>query len=278
MVKINLTNQQKKYLMFYTNYQGKISAAAFAHHFACSRANSNKILDRMVKVGVFYKVDAKYHLTALGEQLAHKINEEHHKLATVIGALCGKCKPCSESYANDIISLDNSELTNSFVAKYRFISQLTKQRETVDYQTLKSWLGKGEFTLNYHIFKQTVDKEDNVIASSMANDAFASPAILSIDDEAQIILQTKKITKSHQGFLKNACIHECEYTLDGKRHTMRLKDRRLILPLRAVHTWHYLGQGILVASIWLNHKVSISIASHTKQANYYFVLNLFGIE
>ena len=84
MINLNITKIQIEYLLFIKNNEGKKTITEASLFFNCSRANSKKILDKMILTGILYKEDNEYKLTKIGCDLSKFYNENLEKNLFVV--------------------------------------------------------------------------------------------------------------------------------------------------------------------------------------------------
>ncbi len=274
MSNIELTNQQKRYLLLYLDEPTARTISSFADRFECSRANSKKILDRMVKMGLFYKVQNDYCLTDFGQRISSELARQRNDVALVLFYLFGQTKVRGRQCANEIMRLANDELKQLFLNKSTMLSRLPQAGQMLSHKELAEILGRGKYEVLFHIYKHSNSDGEIVLKSSMANNAYQNRATLDIGDESFLVVYPQSIKRAHGGYFKKGVARELGYQIDGSMHWLKIIDGAFQIPLHVLHTWQYLGSTIFCTNIQLMNRASIGFVNHTNKAYFMFVLNI----
>ncbi len=277
MEELKLTDQQKKYLLYLEDFTVKNTISDCSKYFECSRTNSKKILDKMVKIGLLYKDDNNYILTSVGKSVSKKLRISRDAVSNSFKSIFFIDKVRSDSYANFIIGSE-SEVAQFLIRKAKRFKKAFIKNKTLNYKDLQKNLGHGNFPVSFVIYKnETGDKNSN-IGFSMANKAYQDKAYIEIDEESAFVnFYSKALEKKHQGYFKKGVLQEMFYKVDGKEYRVVSKDSVLKVPLHVFDTWQSFGNGIFCSNIWIKHKVSIGLVNHSKKSNYLIILNLAEI-
>ncbi len=274
MEDLTLTDQQKHYLLYLEDFADKNTISDLSKHFECSRTNSKKILDKMVKIGILYKEDSQYLLTSFGREFSKELNSGRDDISKFINSIFFLDKRTANQYANWLM-VSKSELASFLVEKSRKFRKSPLKKKTLDYTEIKNILGDGKFPLSFVIYKNESGEKNSNIAFSMANKAYKERAFIEIDkNDCFVSFHSKALEKKHQGYFKKGILQELYYNLDGKEHIIISKNSEARVPLEVFSKWQCFGNGIFCSNIWIKHKVSIGLITHSRKSNYLVILNL----
>ncbi len=273
---LKLTEQQKKYLLYFRDFDEMNSISDFSKYFDCSRTNSKKILDRMLKLGLFYKDENKYILTSFGETLANRIHDSRDDIKMLLESVFFLNEEEARTYANLMVGIENdfSQFLRNKSSRYQ--AALNKGSD-ISYLDIKKILGEGKFPVSFVIYKNESSDKESMINFSMANKAYEDRAYLEITEESFVSLHSKAIEKKHKGYFKKGVVQELYYKKEDKEYKVLSKDSVVSIPLDVFHTWKNFGNGIFCSNIWIKHKVSIGFVNHSRKSNYLILLNLAEI-
>lgn len=274
MIDLYLTSIQKKYLFHFVNLDVEPTISNFAEYFECSRINSKKILDRMVKIGVLYKNENNYELTEIGSSIAENIHSSTKSTSKLLSSVFNISEEESLRISSSLLEQRDMDLLEFFNKKFQRFKNLPKPKQTVNYRELEDILGEGEYKLSFSIYKHSADSKQSSIPLSMAGYAFEEFAKIVISEKSHIVFFTKSLRQSQKGYIKRGDIKELCYVNEDKEHSVSAKNGEIHIPLDIFDTWMYLGAGFFCSNVWFKSKVTISMSSHTQKSNYLLFINL----
>ena len=242
--------------------------------FNCSRANSKKILDKMILTGILYKEDNEYKLTKIGCDLSKFYNENLEKNLFVVQKFLNIDDNLARSISLEILSKRLIPYQEAMEKRYKsmILAKDIQGREKV--QDISEYLDEGRHKINFSIKKFSEDSKNSFVDNSMALMGFDDHAYLIIGEESYIELSTKTIKKAHHGYFKKAIATKLFYFDDGEEIEINSKDRIFKIPLDLIDYWSTSDGIILEASLILKIKSQMGITIHAKKANFLFIVNL----
>lgn len=274
MINLNITKIQIEYLLFIKNYEGRKTITEASLFFNCSRANSKKILDKMILTGILYKEDNEYKLTKIGCDLSKFYNENLEKNLFVVQKFLDIDDDLARSISLEILSKRLIPYQEAMEKRYKsmILAKDIQGRERV--QDISEYLEEGRHKINFSIKKIDEERKRSFVDNSMALMGFDDHAYLIIGEESYIELSTKTIKKAHHGYFKKAIATKLFYFDDGEEIEIDSKDRIFKIPLDLIDYWSTSDGIILEASLILKIKSQMGITIHSKKANFLFIVNL----
>ena len=274
MINLNITKIQIEYLLFIKNYEGRKTITEASLYFNCSRANSKKILDKMILTGILYKEDNEYKMTKIGHDLSEFYNENLEKNLFVVQKFLDIDYDLAKSISLEMLSKRLIPYQEALEKRYKsmILAKDIQGREKV--QDISKYLEKGRHRINFTIKKIDEERKKSFVENSMALMGFDDQAYLIIDEEPYIELSTKTIKKAHHGYFKKAIATKLFYFDDGEEIEINSKDRIFKIPLDLIDYWSTSDGIILEASLILKIKSQMGITIHAKKANFLFIVNL----
>ncbi len=273
MEKFDLTEQQKKYLLHFGDVKKRMGISDFSKDFSCSRQNSKKILDRMVKLGLLYKEENDYLLSSIAESVAKEIYDDRNSVRDFLINVFNEDEELATMHAN-ALSISNKEFTNFFINKTKIFDKLPRLKTPMSYKSFEELVGEGKYKISFIIYKKYSAEKQSAIQLSMANKAYENHAELIVSDESIVKLQSKSLKENHKGFFKQGVVKELIYKENGKDCAVPVEDSYLKIPLKVFKIWEYLGNGIFCSSACLKNSASVGFVSHNHESNYFLVLNV----
>lgn len=274
MTELRLTEQQQNYLLCFTEEHPSRTINDLSQVFNCSRPNAKKMLDRMVKAGILYKLKNDYFVTEIGEVIKRKLEDKKELISFTIQEIFGIESDQAMKFSEELIGDEDNGIGRFLSKKTKMFQFLPESSQTVSEDFLLRILDHGSYPVQLTVYQQDIDEEDAVIGKSMANRALDQKVELVISDSPHIVFKTLSLRKEHKGYIKQGLLKELIYQRDGKSHTIAFKDRRAEIPLNVFGDWTYLGGGILVSYTWFRSYAAINFSGHRGVANYLLVLNL----
>lgn len=278
MIDIDLTNQQRQYLLYLSECDNEETLTSVARHFNCSKVNSKKILDRMVKIGVIYKEDNHIILTDLGAQIATSQRETRDEIALVLEqGLSIESNNARELATTMLIEESRGLRTHLLdVARY-FVKLGDRQKGSLTGAEVASILGKGEFKTYFVIFQEERQDEDSFTPLSMAMRGFYEDAIIKIDEDlaGKLLLKPRPVMHVHEGVSHSGKPKIVAYRENGKEYTVPVGEV-CALPFGLFKNWYYTGGGMLQSCLWLDMIPTVNI-EHKHMAKFVFTINLFNL-
>lgn len=274
MINLNITKIQIEYLLFIKNYEGRKTITEASLYFNCSRANSKKILDKMILTGILYKEDNEYKMTKIGCDLSEFYNENLEKNLFVVQKFLDIDYDLAKSISLEMLSKRLIPYQEALEKRYKsmILAKDIQGREKV--QDISQYLEKGRHKINFTIKKIDEERKRSFVENSMALMGFDDQAYLIIDEEPYIELSTKTIKKAHHGYFKKAIATKLFYFDDGEEIEINSKDRIFKIPLDLIDYWSTSDGIILEASLILKIKSQMGITIHAKKADFVFMVNL----
>lgn len=276
MTSLKLTEQQKKYLLCLEDLKGRSTISDFSKYFNCSRTNSKKILDRMLKAGLFYKEDNKYMLTEVGKSLSSEIYRERNAVKDFISMSLFVDEKESRVYSFSLMASE-SEFSDFIVQKASKLSKIPLEKKLWKYTELEELLGEGTYPISFVIYKREGGEDEANIGLSMANRGYEDRAYLEIGENSYVVFKSKILESTHRGYLKKGIIQELFYQEKGKEKKVSSVDSLVKVPLSVFTQWQGFGNGIFCSNSVMKSKVSIGFINHSKSSNYLVILNLLEI-
>lgn len=267
MINLNITKIQIEYLLFIKNNEGRKTITEASLFFNCSRANSKKILDKMILTGILYKEDNEYKLTKIGCDLSKFYNENLEKNLFVVQKFLDIDDDLARSISLEMLSKRLIPYQEALEKRYKsmVLAKDIQGRESLE---------KGRHAINFSIKKIEEERKRSFVDNSMALMGFDDHAYLTIGEESYIELSTKTIKKAHHGYFKKAIATKLFYFDDGEEIEIDSKDRIFKIPLDLIDYWSTSDGIILEASLILKIKSQMGITIHSKKANFLFIVNL----
>lgn len=279
MIEIDLTNQQRQYLLYLFEQDNKETLTSIAKHFNCSKVNSKKILDRMVKIGVIYKEEHRILLTDLGARIASSQCETRDELALVLEEGLSIERTNARELANTMLIEESRGLRNRLLEVARYFVKLGGERQGASLTSAEvaSILGAGEFKTYFVIFQEERQNEDSFTPLSMAMRGFYEDAVIAIDDslEGRLILKPRPVSRVHEGVSHKGRPKIVAYREEGKEYTVPVGEV-CALPFSLFKNWYYTGGGMLQSCLWLDMIPTVNI-EHKHTAKFVFTINLFNL-
>lgn len=276
MTSLKLTEQQKKYLLCLEDLKGRSTISDFSKYFNCSRTNSKKILDRMLKAGLFYKEDNKYLLTEVGKSLSAEIYRERNAVKDFISMSLFVDEEESRLYSDSLMASE-SEFSDFIVQKACKLSKIPLEKKLWKYTELEELLGDGTYPISFVIYKREGGEDESNIGLSMANRGYEDRAYLEIGETSYVVFKSKILERTHRGYLKKGIIQELFYLEKGKEKKVSSVDSLVKVPLSVFAQWQGFGNGIFCSNSVMKSKVTIGFINHSKASDYLVILNLLEI-
>lgn len=279
MIEIDLTNQQRQYLLFLSEQDNKETLTSIAKHFNCSKVNSKKILDRMVKIGVIYKEDKRIILTDLGAHIANSQRETRDEIALVLEEGLSIERNNARDLANTMLIEESRGLRNRLLEVARYFVKLGGERQgaSLKGEEVVGILGKGEFKAYFVIFQEERHDDDSFTPLSMAMRGFYEDAVIAIDEalSGKLLLKARPLSKVYEGVAHYGKPKIVTYRDEGKEYSVPVGET-CALPFNLFKNWYYTGGGMLQSCLWLDMIPTISI-EHKHTAKFVFTINLFNL-
>lgn len=274
MTELRLTEQQQNYLLCFTEEHPSRTINDLSQIFNCSRPNAKKMLDRMVKAGILYKLKNDYFVTEIGEVIKRKLEDKKELISFTIQEIFGIESDRAKKFSEELIGDEDNAIGRFLSKKTKLFQFLPEPSQTVSEDFLLRILDRGTYPLYLTVYQQRVKEREAAIAKSMANSVFDHRAELVIDDAPHVVFKTQTLRKEHKGYIKQGLLKELIYQRGGESHSIAFKDRRAEIPLSVFGEWTYLGGGILASYTWFRSLAAIKFSGHRGEANYLLVLNL----
>lgn len=278
MIDIELTNQQRQYLLYLSEKDNTETLTTIAKHFNCSKVNSKKILDRMVKIGVIYKEDNKMILTDLGARIANDQRTARDEIALVLEeGLSIEAKKAIE-LANTMFIEESRGMRNNLLLVAKHFSKLgRRQGAKLSAEEMANILGEGQFKAYFVVFREEKCDSASFTPLSMAMGGFYEEATIKIDKDHKgtLSLRAKVMTQKHGDVDYSNKTQVVVYRDGINEHTVPVGDA-CTLPFDLFKYWYYTGGGMLQSCLWLEMITSINI-EHRHVAKFVFTINLFNL-
>ncbi len=275
MNEVKLTSQQKKYLLYLMESDAKNSISKFSRRFDCSRVNSKKILDKMLKLGVLYKEDNKYYVTSYGRKLGADMYENSQRVTRLIENVFFIEHEYAKEYSERFCTELEGDFSKQLKRKAKAYARLPEEKICLTSLELVDIIfEKGSYPISFVAYKHHPEDDESAIDISMANLAFEDKAVLEIGDENVIVLKAKSLIQKQDGYIKEGNLMSFTAFIDGKEKKLTIRNSHIRIPLSVFSTWMHLGGGIFTSNIWFKSSVSIGIKNHYQKSNYLFVVNL----
>lgn len=274
MMNFNITKIQIEYLLFIRNYEGRKTITEASYFFKCSRANSKKILDKMILTGMLYKEDNDYKLTKIGCELSEFYNANLEKNLFIMQKFLDIDDDLAKSISLEILSKRLLPYQEALDKRYKslILSKDIQAREKI--YDISQYLEKGRHKINFTIKKIDEERKRSFVENSMALMGFNDFAYLVMGEEPYIELYTRTIERAHHGYLKKAIATKLFYFDQGEEIEIDSKDKIFKIPLDLIDYWSTSDGIILEASLILKIKSQMGITNHAKKANFIFIVNL----
>ncbi len=275
MTDIVLTSQQKKYLLYLMESDDNNTIVKFSKKFNCSRVNSKKILDKMLKLGVLYKDEKKYRITSFGKNLGLEMYESNEKVSAFLQHIFYTERDIAREYSERMCTELDVDFTKHLKRKADILSRIPDGKNIFTHDEMIEIIGEtGDFPIGFVIYKHEAEEDTSNIGFSMANMAFESVGSISIGEENMIILYTKSLTRAQDGYIKEGNLMSFTYMHEGVENNVTIKNSSISLPIEIFSTWMYVGSGIFTSSAWLRSNVSVGINKHLQRSNYTLLLDI----
>lgn len=272
MIDFKLTKVQIEYLLFLFENENLRTITSTSLYFNCSKANSKKILDRMVSLGVLYKIDNGYSLTKIGEALANNYYQRKKDILLILERIFHAKEKRVENFTLDIINKDIEGFYEAIRKKANIIRNIESLDNKISKDDFIKVFGRGKFGVNFCIYK--IDDTSSFMKKSMANKGFESDSYITIDDEAYISLKTDMIERISKGFLKKGIAVKLFYHKNNKEYEIIAKDREFKIPLDIIDYWNNVNMQTLQAGLVFTIKAQIGMIHHVKKALFLFSVNI----
>ena len=278
MLDLELTNQQRQYLLYLIETDKKETLTTVAKHFACSKVNSKKILDRMIKIGIIYKENNRIILTDIGYQLAAHQRETRDEIALVLEeGLSIDVIKAKELAATMLVEESTGIRLHLLDVAKHFRKLGSCQGAKISSEDMINILGKGKFKVYFAIFQEECHKEHSSNPLSMAMRGFHEDALIEVSEDfkATLSLRSRPLDKEHHGVKFTGKPKIVAYRIEGKEICVPVGET-CILPFELFQAWYYTGGGMLQSCVCLDMIPNIDIA-HKHIAKFVFTINLFSL-
>lgn len=263
MGKFEITDIQRLYLLYLYNNSDKNNITSVARQFNCTKPNSKKILDNMVKEGYLYKDNLDYQLTKIGKNVAEDLEKERKgvKVFLETGLNLSEKESLKNSYKFLDSELDN--IRNLILMKSNLLNRFGTNVD-IKHSKINEKLGQGEYQGSLFIQKLNKNIENSYIEPSMAMLGFERNVRLLIGNKSYVELESKSVSKTIQGFVKRGIVVELYYIENGVEKLVERNDKKFLIPLEVFKTWQILDRKILYSSAYIKTNSKISFAGNHK--------------
>lgn len=263
MGKFEITDIQRLYLLYLYNNSDKNNITSVARQFNCTKPNSKKILDNMVKEGYLYKDNLDYQLTKIGKNVAEDLEKERKgvKVFLETGLNLSEKESLKNSYKFLDSELDN--IRNLILMKSNLLNRFGTNVD-IKHSKINEKLGQGEYQGSLFIQKLNKNIENSYIEPSMAMLGFERNVRLLIGNKSYVELESKSVSKTIQGFVKRGIVVELYYIENGVEKLVKRNDKKFLIPLEVFKTWQILDRKILYSSAYIKTNSKISFAGNHK--------------
>lgn len=279
MLDINITNQQKQYLLHLLEAIQEQNLTSLSEHFQCSKVNSKKIIDRMVRIGMVYKDKNNIFLTDLGRRIAEEHRDARNDMAVVLHEGLGIDTEAARELANTMLVEESKGMRSRLLTMAHYFVQVERrQGDSLSSDEVARILGSGVAKAYFVVFQDETEQEDNAfVPLSMAQRGFYEDVLITIDESGKgnIALRCKPIEEKMGGTVHRGKPKLVLYKQNGKEMVVPVGDV-CRLPFDLIHTWYYTGGGILQACLELCVVPNINI-EHRHFAKFVFTINLFNL-
>lgn len=263
MGKFEITDIQRLYLLYLYNNSDKNNITSVARQFNCTKPNSKKILDNMVKEGYLYKDNLDYQLTKIGKNVAEDLEKERKGVKVFLET--GLNLSEKESLKNSYKFLDSEldTIRNLILMKSNLLNRFGTNVD-IKHSKINEKLGQGEYQGSLFIQKLNKNIENSYIEPSMAMLGFERNVRLLIGNKSYVELESKSVSKTIQGFVKRGIVVELYYIENGVEKLVKRNDKKFLIPLEVFKTWQILDRKILYSSAYIKTNSKISFAGNHK--------------
>lgn len=274
MLDLNITKVQIEYLLFIRNYNGKKNITEASYYFNCSKVNSKKILDRMIKIGILYKENNEYKLTKVGIELSDSYNENLDKNLFVLHKFLDLDKAIARDLSIEILSKQFEKLQEAVDRRYNFLSYSKKLKGKTKITKLSEMLDEGVYEISFNIKKAENNSDKSFVDDSMAINGFESYGNIVIGEKSYIELFAKAINKAQDGYNRKGIATKLYYFKNNEEFEIESKEKTFRIPLDIIDYWSTSDGIILESSIILTIKSQLGMKNHVRKANFIFFINL----
>ena len=278
MLDIELTNQQRQYLLYLSEKENTETLTSIAKHFNCSKVNSKKILDRMVKIGIIYKENNRMILTDLGSKIANSQLTARDEIALVLEEGLSIEKNKAIELANTMFLEESRGFRNHLLLVAKHFSKLgNRQGDKLSFEEMVQILGQGEFKTYFVVFRDERRDMASFTPLSMAMRGFHNEAIIKIDEDlnASLSLRVKPVTETYES-TDYTCKSQIVVYRDEENEYSLPVGEYCTLPFELFTSWYYTGGGMLQSCVWLEMHTNINV-EHRHMAKFVFTINLFNL-
>ncbi|MFP5527067.1 hypothetical protein ACLGL1_01120 [Peptococcus simiae] len=279
MFDISLTNNQKQYLLYLLESDRDESLPTISAYFNCSKVNSKKIIDRMVKIGLVYKEQNIIYLSDLGRHIAEENKLERDDMAIVLQAGLGIEKKSARELANSMLMEESSSMRARLLSMARYFVQVdNRQGTSLSSDEMAKILGPGVSRIYFVVFQEENHPDDVFVPLSMALRGIYRDVEVTIspdDSEDLITFRVKPIEEAYEGNQYSCKPKLLVYRDEGKERVIPIGEK-VSIPFNLIKTWYYTGGGILQAALELCVIPDINI-DHRHYAKFVFTINLFNL-
>ncbi len=279
MFEFSLTNHQKQYLLYLLESDRDESLPTISSYFQCSKVNSKKIIDRMVKVGLVYKEQNVIHLSELGRCIAEENMVERDEMAVVLHEGLGIEKNSARELANSMLMEESRHMRTRLLSMARYFVKVERRQGTsLSADEMAQILGPGMSRIYFVVFQEENSPDDAFIPLSMALRGLYKDVAVTImpeGDDHYITFRAKPIEEVYGDTHYSGKPKLFVYQDEGKERIVPVGDT-VRLPFRLIRKWYYTGGGILQAALELCVIPDVNI-KHRHYAKFVFTINLFNL-
>jgi len=278
MLDFELTNQQRQYLLYLIETDKKETLTTVAKHFGCSKVNSKKILDRMIKAGIIYKENNYMILTDIGYRFAEHQRETRDEIALVLEEGLSIDRERARKLAATMLVEESTGIRLHLLNVATHFRKLGScQGAKISSEDMINILGRGRFKVYFVIFQDECHKDYSFTPLSMAMRGFCEDAVIEVSEDlkATIVLRSRPLAKEHQGVKRTGKPKIVAYRIAGKEICVPVGET-CTLPFELFSDWYYTGGGMLQSCVWLDMIPNVDIA-HKHMAKFVFTINLFSL-
>lgn len=279
MIEFNLTGVTIDYLLYFIDFKTDHTITKVAKNFNCSKANSKKILDRMVFLGLLYKEENNYNLTGIGEHFASIYKKKRDNAVMLLKEVYKlRDKDEIDECAKELLRPKLMRLSDIVDEKVEVFSKLKKVGPVVKSEELSEILPKKLIDMSYGIYKLKPKSDDFLTEKSMASMGFEDQIFLNLEEnEKAIYLTSRSVKRNDKGYCKEGIARKLIYVEKGEEKEIIPVNRIFKIPFHSIRKWNYLGNGILQTASVFTIIAAIGFNNHVEKANFVFTINLHKV-
>lgn len=275
---VDLTNKQVEYLMHIYEKNKDITVSDLSRVFNCSKVNSKYIVDRMIKLGVFYKENNFIKLTKIGNKVAAIYNDRKVDMKVIFEEAFGINEEHAQELSEILIDNSNVEFQNRMKKISEILNKLKRKNNKIIKNTeMESIFGSGDYKLTLSIFKEK-DKFESSTKLSMAIRAFNNEGNLHIGEKSEVNIYPSKIIRTLDGYINKGFLKEIIFVRNNKEIKVPSEKKNIKIPLSLIENWYYHGAGVLQSIVDIEMVANINFnKEHRNKARFVLTINLLQI-